>query len=258
MQASDYLVTRILGIFNGVPYTAPSQVFISLSFTDPGKNGAGISEPTYPGYQRMPITFSIPASMGGGMGIQNINQVTFARAQTDQGTVVFATLHDSQVGGNMLAYRQLNTEKTIKADSSPTLLVGESRWWWTGNISESFMTQMLNILRGQSIAAMTAFATLFNGSPDEGGVELVGGGFSRKPVTFGTPVQQPGGQFTISNTETVAFDSPSVGLGIFDTDAIMDSASGGRVLLFRRGIADTYAAGDQINYLTGDLIFSLN
>lgn len=258
MNASDHLITRILGVFNGIPYTAPSQVFVSLSYTDPGKNGATLSEPSYQGYSRMPITFSTPSAMGGGVGVQNDHQITFAKAPTDQGTVTFATLHDSQIGGNMLAYKQLNTDKTLKAESSPTFLAGESRWWWTGNMSTSFMTQLLGIFKGVSIPALNAFATLFNGSPEAGGAELVGGGFSRKMVTFGSPVQQPGGQFTISNTDTVAFDSPTISLGVFDTDVVMDAGTGGRVLLFRTGPQDAYSSGDQINYMVGDLIFSLN
>ena len=231
---------------------------MSLSSTDPLEDGTAITEPSYPGYQRMAVSFSVPAPMEAGIGMQNINQITFAKAQTAQGTVTFATLHDSLSGGNMLAYKTLNTPKTIQAESSPTLLVGESRWWFSGNASVAWMTQMLNVFRGVTIPAMNGFLTLFNGNPESGGAELVGGGFTRKLVTFGSPVAQAGGQTTISNTAIVAFDSASVSLGNFDFVALMDAASGGRLLVPRQIAQATYAAGDVYRFAVGDYILSMN
>lgn len=81
MYATDYFETMILNLARGISATAPTAVYLALFLNDPG-DAAGGTEVAYPGYARMPITFSEPAPSGQGMGIQNTAAITFAKLAT--------------------------------------------------------------------------------------------------------------------------------------------------------------------------------
>ena len=258
MFMSDFLETQVLNTLNGISYTAPGTVFLALSSVNPGETGT-IVEPIYPGYARMPIAFSAPAPMSGGTGFQNMSEIQFAQSSQDGATITHIGVFDSLGGGNMLMYAPLNTPKQISAGVAPVLRAGEARFWLTGNFSTAFRTMILNALRGTSIAALTPFATLYNGDPESGGTELTGGGFLRKAIVFSSPVEQPGGQRTITNNNAVIFEVATANLGTYDHDVIVSAETGAAtVLTLRQGLTDTYASGDRTSYDVGAYTVNLH
>ena len=78
MYACDYLETGFLNVLRGVTFAAPTKVYLALFLNDPGDSGTAGTEISYAGYARMEIAFSEPAVSNGGIGIQNLSDITFA------------------------------------------------------------------------------------------------------------------------------------------------------------------------------------
>ena len=113
MYACDYLET---GFLRGVTFAAPTKVYLALFLNDPGDSGAAGTEISYAGYARMEIAFSEPAASNGGIGIQNLSDITFAAPADPAGTVTHIAIMDSLVGGNMLARSELTESLVIGAN----------------------------------------------------------------------------------------------------------------------------------------------
>ena len=77
MYACDYLENGVLNALRGVTFTAPAKCYLALYLNDPGESGGAGTEVSYPGYKRMEISFSAPADSNGGIGIQNLTDITF-------------------------------------------------------------------------------------------------------------------------------------------------------------------------------------
>ena len=71
MYATDYFETMMLNTLRGTNATAPTKVYMGLFLSNPGETGAGGTEVSYSGYQRQEVSFSSPAVMSGGIGLQN-------------------------------------------------------------------------------------------------------------------------------------------------------------------------------------------
>lgn len=112
MYACDYLETGFLNVLRGVTFAAPTKVYLALFLNDPGDSGTAGTEISYAGYARMEIAFSEPAVSNGGIGIQNLSDITFAAPADPAGTVTHIAIMDSLVGGNMLARSEL-TESLV-------------------------------------------------------------------------------------------------------------------------------------------------
>ena len=258
MYMSNYFETQALNTLLGITYTAPGAVYAALSSVNPGETG-GVMEPSYPGYVRLPIIFSVPGAMSGGTGIQNTGELQFAQSSQDGATITHVGIFDSASGGNMLMYAALNTPKQIRAGVAPVLRTGEAKFWLTGNFSTAFRTMILNALRGTSISGKTPFATLYNGNPESGGTELAGGSFVRKPVVFGSPVEQAGGQMMIVNNAEIVFEVATTNLGTYDHDVIVTAETGAATFLtFKQGLTDSYTSGDRTSYDVGAYSVSLH
>ena len=115
MYACDYLETGFLNVLRGVTFAAPTKVYLALFLNDPGDSGAAGTEISYAGYARMEIAFSEPAASNGGIGIQNLSDITFAAPADPAGTVTHIAIMDSLVGGNMLARSELTESLVIGA-----------------------------------------------------------------------------------------------------------------------------------------------
>ena len=258
MYFTNYVENKILNTFKGVTFTSIAKIYLELLTSKPADDGSGASPVSYTGYGRKQITFSTPADMSGNIGFQNAEEVSFAQADTDSGTVTWIALYDSESGGNMLLYAPLDTPKVIRTGTAPVLRVGEVKFWITGGFSKSFKTAILNVFRGTSLAGFTPYLTLFNGSPEDGGSELIGGNFARQPITFSTPAQASTGQGQISNTAEVSFPIATVNLGTYNFDVIYDAASAGNLILFNQGTSDSYSVGDMSRYPIGSIVISAN
>lgn len=252
MYACNYLENGFLNILRGTAFTAPARCWLALYLNDPGETGTAGTEVSYPGYARKDISFSAPASMNSGIGIQNLSEITFATPADAVGTITHIGILDSQTGGNMLVRGELSEPLMISANQPPVFLVGDVMFYLTGGISNAYKTRLLNILRGQSISGVTPCHSLWNGSPEAGGAELSGDNYARCRLTFAAPAEQTSGQLLIQNSLAASYNRPSTEWGVWNWSAIYSAATGGEPIFIRqlpeeipikRGYMPTFAAG---------------
>lgn len=179
MYACDYLETGVLNVLRGVTFAAPATVYLALYLNDPGESGADGTEVSYAGYKRIAIDFSAPADSNGGIGVQNLTDITFPTPVSAAGTITHIGILDSLTAGNMLCRGELVEPLVIGADEPPVFLAGDVLFYLTGNLSKAWKTKVLNILRGQSIQGIAPYFSLWNGSPEAGGSELSGDNYAR-------------------------------------------------------------------------------
>ena len=232
MYATNYMERNVLGIFNGSAFQAPGQLWLALYLSNPTDTGTAGTEVNYPEYARQPITFGVPFETSGGIGVNNTNSILFPLASMDGGTVRNIGILDSGVigSGNMLLYGELSDPMTIRAGQEPSVQPGDILYFIIGNSSKWFKTQIMNVLRGTSLQAITPFLCLFDGNPEGTGAELSGGSYARPQIVFSSPVEQVTGQMLIQNTQDIQFPAPTTNWGTWAWDAIRDAPTGGNLI----------------------------
>lgn len=106
---SDYLELEVLDhVFGGASYTAPATIYVALYTVAPDDTGGG-TEVSGGSYARQSMAFGTAASGS----ISNSGSVEFPTATADYGTVVAMGLFDASSAGNLLAYGDLTTSKTV-------------------------------------------------------------------------------------------------------------------------------------------------
>ncbi len=233
MYACNYLENGFLNVLRGITFSAPSKCWLALYINDPGEAGNG-TEIQYESYTRREISFSEPAAVNSGIGIQNLSDITFAKPQTAAGTVTHIGILDSQTGGNMLARGELTEPIVIGANQPPVFLAGDVLLYFTGDLSTAYKTRLLNIFRGQSLAGIQPHFSLWNGSPERSGAELSGDNYERVPISFSAPSEQASGQLQIENASAAAFNRPSTAWGTWSWSAIHSAKSGGEPVYIRQ------------------------
>ena len=252
MYACDYLENGVLNALRGVTFAAPAKCYLALYLNDPGEAGTAGTEVSYPGYQRMELDFSAPAASNGGIGVQNLTDITFPAPDAAAGTITHVGVLDSLSGGNMLARGELVEPLVIGKDEPPVFLAGDVLFYLVGDLSQAWKTKVLNVLRGQSIQGVTPYLSLWNGSPESSGAELSGDNYQRVPITFGAPAEQPSGQIVARNSAAASFPRPSTAWGTWNWSAIYSAASSGEPVFvkaltepveLKRGYMPTVAEG---------------
>ena len=252
MYACDYLENGVLNALRGVTFAAPAKCYLALYINDPGEAGTSGTEVSYTGYKRMEIEFSVPAESNGGIGVQNITDITFPTPDSAAGTITHLGVVDSLVGGNMLARSELIEPLVIGANEPPVFLAGDLLFYITGNSSKAWKTKILNILRGTSIQGITPYLSLWNGSPESSGAELSGDNYQRVALAFGAPSEQPSGQIIARNSQAAAFPRPSTAWGTWTHSAIYTAETSGEPVYIKaltepkelkRGYMPTIAEG---------------
>ncbi len=253
MYATNYFEQMILNTFRGSAAAAPSTCYLGLFMTSPGESGTAGQELSYTGYARQPISFSAPAAMENGIGIQNVADITFPASPSSAGTVAFIGVFDSATDGNCLIYGALEEEQSIEVQEAPVIVAGGARWWLSGDMTNTFKTAVLNLLRGSNLPGVTPYLALYTDSPDNGGSELSGDNYARLALTFGAPTEQDGGECKITITNSVATARASTVWGTWGYTAVMSAQSGGNPLfgkvkspakIMRVGLLVTVSAGD--------------
>ena len=253
MYATNYFEQMILNTFRGSTAAAPSTVYLGLFLTSPGESGTAGQEVSYTGYARRPITFTAPAAMENGIGIQNASDITFAASPSSAGTVAYIGVFDAATDGNCLIYGALEEEQSIEVQEAPVIVAGGAKWWLSGDMTNTFKAAVLNLLRGVDLAGCTPYLALYTGSPDAAGTELSGDNYARLALTFGAPTEQEGGECKITTTASVQTARASTVWGTWGYTAVMSAASGGSPLfgkvkspakIMRVGLLVTVAAGD--------------
>jgi len=105
---SDYLENKVVGhVFGGAAYTAPSTLYVALYTSAPSDTGGG-TEVSGGAYARQTAAFTISADTA-----SNTSAIEYPTATADYGTVVAVGVFDASSSGNLLAYGNLTTSKTV-------------------------------------------------------------------------------------------------------------------------------------------------
>tara|TARA_R100001510_G_C7547796_1_gene132771 strand:- start:69 stop:452 length:384 start_codon:yes stop_codon:yes gene_type:complete len=109
MSFSNYLELEVLDhVFGGSAYSAPGTIYAALFTVAPSDSGGG-TEVSGGSYARQSMAFGTAASGS----ISNSGSVEYPTATADYGTVVAMGLFDAASSGNLLAYGNLTTSKTV-------------------------------------------------------------------------------------------------------------------------------------------------
>lgn len=107
---TDYLEDKILKhVFTNVAYTSPTTLYVGLFTTAPTDVGGG-TEITGMGYARKSAAFTVS---GTGTLATNSAAIEFDPAAGTWGTIVAIAIFDAITTGNMIAFADLTTSKTI-------------------------------------------------------------------------------------------------------------------------------------------------
>ena len=105
---SDYLENKVVGhVFGGSAYTAPSTLYVALYTSAPSDTGGG-TEVSGGAYARQTSAFTVT-----GNEASNTSAIEYPTATGDYGTVVAVGVFDALTSGNLLAYGNLTTSKTV-------------------------------------------------------------------------------------------------------------------------------------------------
>ena len=108
---SDYLEDAVLDhVFGGSAYTAPATLYVALYTVAPTDTGGG-TEVTGGAYARQTSTFTVSGTDP--TTATNAAAIEYPTATGDYGTVVAVGILDALSGGNLLAYADLTTSKTV-------------------------------------------------------------------------------------------------------------------------------------------------
>jgi len=107
---SDYLEDKVLDhVFGGVAYTQPTK-HVALYTVAPTDTGGG-TEVTGGAYARQTSTFNVSGTSP--TTATNAAAIEYPTATANYGTVVAVGILDASSGGNLLAYANLTTSKTV-------------------------------------------------------------------------------------------------------------------------------------------------
>jgi hypothetical protein len=109
---TDYLEDALLKhVFTNTAYTSPTTVYAALFTVAPSDTGGG-TEVSGGAYARQSMAFSVS---GTGTLATNSAAVEYPTATADYGTVVAVGIFDAASSGNLLAYANLTTSKTVSS-----------------------------------------------------------------------------------------------------------------------------------------------
>lgn len=119
---SDYLEDALLKhVFTNTSYTSPSSLYVALYTTAPSDAGGG-TELTGDGYARKAVSFSVSGTT---TLATNSAAVEFDAATGSWGTIVAVGVFDASTSGNLLAWSDLATSKTISTGDILRIPSGE-------------------------------------------------------------------------------------------------------------------------------------
>lgn len=105
---SNYLENKVLlHVFGATAYTAPTTLYLALYTVVPDDTGGG-TEVSGTSYARQTIAFTVVNDTA-----SNTSAVEFPTAGSTWGTVVAVGIFDNLTSGNLLAYGNLTSSKTI-------------------------------------------------------------------------------------------------------------------------------------------------
>ena len=124
---SDYLEAKVLDhVFGATSYSAPGTLYIALFTAAPSDSGGG-TEVTGGSYARVSVTnytTNFPNASGTSPTSKaNGTTITFPTATANWGTVVAFGIFDASSSGNLIAWADLTSNKTIGSGDTASLAV---------------------------------------------------------------------------------------------------------------------------------------
>ena len=110
MDFTTYLADRlIVATVGNFAWISPEKVYLALYTEDPTKAGFSSNEVAQASYNRQEITFTNPEE-----GVStNANQIDFSTATSNWGNVGWISIMDSETGGFMLYFKELDNAKNV-------------------------------------------------------------------------------------------------------------------------------------------------
>ncbi len=259
MYASNYFESQVLNLMRGQSISGFNTLYLGLFLSNPGDTGSEGTEISYTGYARQTIAFSAPAASGSGLMVQNTALISFPESSSSAGSVTYIGVFDSVTAGNMLLYAPLDIPLVVQNGVSPVFRAGSIKFSMTGNFSNYYRTQILNVLRGTNCVAFVPYLALCSGDPTASGTEFSGGDYARIAVTMGAPSQQASGTALSVNTNDAMSNVATANWGSLTHAAIYDSSTGGNPFAVV-DLGRVYAApiGTAIGIHAGDLQVNFN
>lgn len=119
----DELENELLDHLFGKGVYNPPTIYIALSTVDPTEDGSGMAEPS-DGYARI-VTAPADWTVASAGAISNANEIAFAEASGDWGTITHFALFDTITGGVFLGYGTLDTAKAVTSGDTVKFPVGD-------------------------------------------------------------------------------------------------------------------------------------
>lgn len=112
---SDYLEDKVLKhVFTNTTYTPASTLYVALYTVAPTDSGGGTEVSTSStAYARQAMAFTVSGTNP--TQATNTSAVEFPTATANWGTIVAAAVFDASSAGNMLAWADLTTNKTVNS-----------------------------------------------------------------------------------------------------------------------------------------------
>ena len=115
MAFSDYVENAVLGhILGSTTFAKPAVRFLDLFTASPGDSNTGTEvSTTGTGYARQSVAWTVSGTSP--TTATNAAAIEFSPATAGWGTVTHVGVYDTVTGGNLLAWAQLTTSKTVSA-----------------------------------------------------------------------------------------------------------------------------------------------
>lgn len=109
-------------LFTTATATRPTAWYVALYTVAPGESGGG-TEVSGGSYARTSVTFTVSGTAP--TTASNSSAVEFPTATASWGTVVAAGIYDASTSGNLLAFANLTTSKTVDSGDVLRFNTGE-------------------------------------------------------------------------------------------------------------------------------------
>lgn len=245
--AENLLINRF---FRNQAFTPPANVYLALHSAPTGDAGSG-TEASGGSYSRQPVALAEPSDGS----TSNTNILTFNNMPA--GSWINASVWSDISAGEMWWHGPLPATKTTTDGQSISVAIGDLvLGFTTGSSATTYLRNKAidHFLRAQSyVPAATIYQALYVDTVglDGSGMQVSGGGYSRKALTLTPPVN---GQS--SSTAVIDFTVPTTAVTY---GAITDAASGGNILS-RSPLVEplSVTSGDTVRFPLGAISYSVH
>lgn len=276
MSLTNYAENALLKhLLRETTYTPATTLYLALCTGDPGEaaTGASMNECSNSGnsYARAAITFGAAASRQ----IANSGLVSFTTLTGSAGTAThFAVVDSGTYGaGNVLAYGQFTTAKSMVAGNTPTVAVGEIVVSWNSAVLSNYAANSTldRMFRNQAFTVSAnalglATAVISDSTTGATVTEVTNSNAYARLALNAAGGAQPswasaGTNSVASNANQWNMPTPSGSWGTVVAAFIADSSThgSGNILLYDNGITDqAVGTDDVVYYATGQFSLTLS